>query len=33
VSAENKNLIFKFIEYKQAQGTGLARYTKYLCIL
>lgn len=33
VSAENKNLIFKFIEYKQAQGTGLARCTKYVYIL
>jgi site-specific recombinase XerD/ribosomal protein L40E len=33
VSAENKDLIFKFIEYKQAQGTGLARCTKYVYIL
>lgn len=27
VSSENKGLIFKFIEYKQAQGAGLARCT------
>jgi hypothetical protein len=33
VSAENKDLIFRFIEYKQAQGTGRARCTKYLYIL
>lgn len=33
VSAKNKDLIFKFIEYKQAQGAGLARCTKYLYIL
>jgi integrase/recombinase XerD len=33
VSAENKDLIFRFIEYKQAQGAGLARCTKYLYIL
>lgn len=25
VSAENKDLIFRFIEYKQAQGAGLAK--------
>jgi hypothetical protein len=25
VSVENKGLIFKFIEYKQAQGAGLAK--------
>jgi site-specific recombinase XerD len=33
VSAENKDLTLKFIEYKQTQGTGLARCTKYLHIL
>jgi hypothetical protein len=33
VSAENKDLIFKFIECKQAHGAGLACCTKYLYIL
>lgn len=33
ISAENKDRIFRFIEYKQAQGAGLARCTKYLYIL
>ena len=28
VTAENKNLIFRFIEFKQTQGAGLARCTK-----
>lgn len=33
ISSENKDLIFRFIEYKQAQGTGFARCVKYLNIL
>jgi len=33
ISSDNKDLIFEFIEYKQAQGTGLARCLKYLNIL
>jgi hypothetical protein len=33
ISPESKDLIFRFIEYKQAQGVGLVRCTKYLTIL